>query len=116
MVASWICGPLSPSTNIIVWLADGMTAFMGFLCVVLPATSAAAVGIGSYAEWRLLAEESKHMQDMLKSARRKIKNIPLGRSLASQDLGEEAYAVAALMLQDLEGWQRLFRIKNLEAS
>ena len=36
------------------------------------------------------------------------------RPLASQLLGEEAGAVATLMLQELDGWGRVFRGKLLE--
>jgi hypothetical protein len=34
--------------------------------------------------------------------------------MAAQDLGAETDAVATLMLQDLEGWARLFQVKPLE--
>ncbi len=90
------------------------TALLGLFGVVLPAWSAAAVGMGSYAEWRALAEESNHMVNLLNVARRRIKRIDLKCPLASQDLGVEADAVASTMLQDLEGWQRLFRVKAIE--
>ena len=99
--------PLTP-------LDDWVTASLGLLGIILPALSAAAVGIGSYAEWQLLAEESNHMLDLLKLAKQRIDRINLKRPLASQDLGAEADAVASLMLQDLEGWQRLFRVKIIE--
>lgn len=99
--------PLTP-------LDDWVTATLGLLGVILPALSAAAVGIGSYAEWQLLAEESNHMLELLKLAKQRIDRINLKRPLASQDLGAEADAVASLMLQDLEGWQRLFRVKIIE--
>ncbi len=94
---------------------DVTTAVLGFLGVALPAISAASVGIGSYAEWQLLAEESNHMLDLLKLAQKRITRLDLHRPLASQDLGDEADTVASLMLQDLEGWQRLFRVKIIEA-
>jgi hypothetical protein len=96
------------------WQGELSTALLGLLGVVLPAWSAAAVGMGSYAEWRALAEESNHMVSLLNVARRRIKRIDLKCPLASQDLGAEADAVAETMLQDLEGWQRLFRVKAIE--
>ncbi len=96
------------------WQEELSTALLGLLGVVLPAWSAAAVGMGSYAEWRALAEESNHMLSLLNAARRRIKRIDLKCPLASQDLGAEADAVASTMLQDLEGWQRLFRVKAIE--
>jgi hypothetical protein len=54
------------------------------------------------------------MVSLLNVARRRIKRIDLKCPLASQDLGAEADAVAETMLQDLEGWQRLFRVKAIE--
>jgi hypothetical protein len=96
------------------WQGELSTALLGLLGVVLPAWSAAAVGMGSYAEWRALAEESNHMVSLLNVARRRIKRIDLKCPLASQDLGAEADGVAETMLQDLEGWQRLFRVKAIE--
>jgi len=38
------------------------------------------------------------------------------RKFASQHLGNEAGAIATLMLQDLEGWAQLFRVKGIEPS
>jgi hypothetical protein len=93
---------------------DPFTALLGLLGVVLPAWSAAAVGIGSYAEWQALAEESNHMLNLLTLAKKRIQRVNLKRPLASQDLGAEADAVASTMLQDLEGWQRLFRVKMID--
>jgi hypothetical protein len=93
---------------------DWTTAILGLLGIILPAVSAASIGIRSYAEWQLLAGQSNHMLQLLTLARKRIARINLKRPLASQDLGTEADAVASLMLQDLEGWQRLFRVKIIE--
>ncbi|NLH80678.1 MAG: hypothetical protein GX458_07530 [Phyllobacteriaceae bacterium] len=86
----------------------------GWLATVLPGVSAAFVGIRSYTELQLLAEQSKHMLSALHRARTHIERLDMARPLASQELGAEAAATAALMLQDLEGWARLFRLKGAE--
>jgi len=83
---------------------------------VLPAVSAAFVGIRAYAELQLLAERSRYMVAELKRARARIERVDKRRNFASQDLGNEAGAVATLMLQDLEGWAQLFRVKGIEPS
>jgi hypothetical protein len=88
----------------------------GFFAIVLPAVSAAFVGIRAYAELPLLAEESRHMAAELERARKRVVRLNPSRPLASQELGMEAAFVATLMLQDLQGWARLFRVKNMEAS
>jgi hypothetical protein len=85
-----------------------------WLAIVLPAVSAAALGIRSYAELQLLAEQSHHMLQELLHAKRRINRINLTRALAAEDIGAETQAVATLMLQDLEGWSRLFKVKAIE--
>jgi hypothetical protein len=88
---------------------------LGLLATVLPGISAAFVGIRAYAELQLLAEQSRHMLDELERARTRIARMRLDPPLAAQDLGAEATQVATLMLQDLEGWARLFWVKGVES-
>jgi hypothetical protein len=71
-------------------------------------------GLRAYAELQLLAEQSRHMEAELKRAKARVERLDPTRKLVSQDLGAEAAAVAILMLQDLEGWARLFRVKGME--
>lgn len=94
---------------------DGTIVALGLLAAVLPGVSAALVGIRRYAELELLAEQSRHMRVELRGALSRVKRLNLNRGLVSLDLGAEAAAVATLMLQDLEGWGRLFRGKLMEA-
>jgi hypothetical protein len=93
---------------------DGFYRFLGWLAIILPAISAAALGIRSYAELQLLVEQSRHMIEELQHAEARITRIRLQRPLAAEDIGTETYAVATLMLQDLEGWSRLFKVKAIE--
>jgi len=111
--AVWVCVLLELTATRLGWRA-GWELFYGFLAIVLPAISAAVVGIRGYAELQLLAEQSHHMTDELKRAKARIKRLNLSRPMAAQDLGAETDAVATLMLQDLEGWARLFQVKPLE--
>jgi hypothetical protein len=94
--------------------APGWAVFFGFLATVLPGISAGFVGIRAYAELQLIAEQSHHMAAELERAHRRVERLDTTRPLVSQDLGTEAAAVATLMLQDLEGWARLFRVKGVE--
>jgi hypothetical protein len=89
-------------------------ALFGFLAIVLAAISAALVGIRSYAELPLLAEQSHHMMHELKVAMARVEALHLACPMASQDLGDETYSVAKLMLRDLEGWGLLFGTKVIE--
>jgi len=95
---------------------DLWIAVLGLMAIILPGISAAFVGIRSYAELQLLAEQSRHMVHELERARRRVERLKLYRSSVSQDLGTGGLAVALLMLQDLEGWGRLFRGKSTEAA
>lgn len=93
-----------------------LAVFFGLFATVLPAVSAASVGIRAYAELQLLAERSRYMVAELERAQDRIGRVDKRRYFASQDLGAEAGAVATLMLQDLEGWAQLFRVKGIEPS
>jgi hypothetical protein len=92
-----------------------MVILFGLMATVLPGVSAAFVGLRSYAEWQMLAEQSHHMLGLLKQARERVDRLKLTRPSVLQDLGAEALAVANIMLQDLEGWGRLFRGKSMDA-
>jgi hypothetical protein len=55
------------------------------------------------------------MEAVLWQARARVERLNLARPMVSQDIGEEAAALAILMLQNLEGSSRLFRVRGLEA-
>ena len=86
----------------------------GFLGVVLAAFSAAFVGMRAYAELEMLAAQSDMMLKAMRRAREQIETLDPANPLASQDLGNAVAAVAVLMLEDLQGWARLFRAKVVE--
>jgi hypothetical protein len=88
--------------------------FFGLLATVLPGVSAAFFGIRAYAELQLLAEQSRRMEQALRQARARVERLTPTRPMVSQDIGTEAVAIVALMLQDLEGWAQLFRVKGVE--
>jgi fumarate reductase subunit D len=92
------------------------TIGFGVIATVLAGVSAAFVAIRGYAELPLLAEQSHHMIRELHNARTRVARLDANRPLVSQDLGTQAAAVATLMLQDLDGWGRLFRGKLMEVS
>jgi hypothetical protein len=92
----------------------GSAVGLGVTATALAGVSAAFVAIRGYAELPLLAEQSHHMIRELRSARLRVLRLDTSRSLVSQDLGAQAAAVATLMLQDLDGWGRLFRGKHVE--
>jgi hypothetical protein len=94
----------------------GWAVSFGFLATVLPGVSAAFIGIRAYAELQLLAAQSRHMAAELQRARHRVERLNPYRALVSQDIGAEAALIATLMLQDLDGWARLFRVKAMEPS
>jgi hypothetical protein len=91
-----------------------LTGF-GLAGAILPALSAAFVGIRAYAELEILAEQSAAMLTVMRDAKKQISALDPGAPLASQTLGVALAAVATVMLEDLEGWARLFRGKVLDA-
>jgi hypothetical protein len=87
---------------------------LGLAAAILPALSAGFVGIRSYIELPILADQSRTMQIEMQAAKDRIQRIGAGEPLASQVLGSEIFAVAVLMLQDIQGWMQLFRAKVVE--
>jgi len=61
--------------------------------------SAALVGVRSYTELPLLADQSSRMYREMEVARIRIQKIDLAESLASQVMGSE---IATVMLQDIQ--------------
>lgn len=103
------------------WLLAGDTPSHGWLLVlglagaILPALSAAFVGIRAYAELEILTEQSDVMLKAMRPAQQRLQDLDPAAPLASQAVGGALAPVATLMLEDLEGWARLFRGKGLEA-
>ncbi|HTJ01675.1 MAG TPA: hypothetical protein VL492_02715 [Methylovirgula sp.] len=95
-------------------LGEFVILALTWLSIVLPAVSAAAFGIRSYTELQLLTEQSRHMIAALEAAKRRIESIDVSQPLAIEDVGAETQAVAASMLQDIDGWSRLFKLKAIE--
>jgi hypothetical protein len=91
------------------------TTVVELLTVVFPTISAAFITLRGYAELQLLVEQSRQMAAELLLRKEALQRINLDRSLASIEIGKQALAITTLMLQDLEGWGRLFRGKLMEA-
>lgn len=88
---------------------------LGTLAAVLPAASAAFVGIRAYAELELLESQSERMVAVMSEAATRIDSLDLTRPLASQDLAAEIFEISSEMLREVGGWADLFRIKAVEA-
>jgi hypothetical protein len=87
---------------------------LGLAAAILPALAAGFVGIRSYAELPILADQSRRMQIEMEAAKDRIQRIEVGEPLASQILGSEIFGVATVMLQDVQGWMQMFRAKVVE--
>jgi hypothetical protein len=81
---------------------------------LLPAWSAAFVGLRAYSELSLLADQSRRIVAALTLAKRRVQNIVVDSPLASERLGLELSSVTTIMLQDIEGWVQLLSGKTLE--
>lgn len=87
----------------------------GLLGTVLPTIAAAVVGIRAYAELQLLADQSRHMRDVMRTAAERLGRLDPSQPLASQELAAITHGVAITMLQEVDGWARMFRVKVVEA-
>jgi hypothetical protein len=56
------------------------------------------------------------MRREMEQAGKNLEEIDTTAPLAARDLGRALYALSLLMLQDVGGWARLFRMKTLEAA
>ena len=56
------------------------------------------------------------MIDRLTRAKQRIDRLSFDKPLASRALGVRVYEVAITMLQDIDGWARLFRVKIVEVA
>jgi hypothetical protein len=88
--------------------------FVGLAAAICPALSACSVGIRSYAELELLADQSAQMEVWIENAATHIDGLDLATPMASQDLGAEILDLSQLMLRDIQGWAQLFRLKAVE--
>jgi hypothetical protein len=93
---------------------DGWIGVLGLFAAMLPAFAAASIGVRAYAELELLADQSRRMSAGMELGKKRIGAVCPARPLASQELGMEVLEVATLMLQDVDGWARLFRVKVVE--
>jgi hypothetical protein len=91
------------------------TVVIELLAVILPALAAGAVGFRSYAELQALAEQSRGMAERMQRTQASLGKLACHRPLSSQHLAVQVYDVATAMLQDIEGWASLFRVKTVEA-
>jgi hypothetical protein len=95
-----------------------LLAALGLATSVAPTIAAASIGIRAYAELQVLARQSHHMRNTLQRAVARVQELEPtddNRTLASQDFGAVTLEVATMMLQDIDGWARLFRVKVVEA-
>lgn len=88
---------------------------IGVLSAALPAVAAFSVGIRSYAEFDLLAEQSKKMEAVMSAALHRLDRVDIEAVTASQRMADIVRDVAEDMLQELQGWSAVARSKVLEA-
>lgn len=89
-------------------------AIIAWLAAILPAVSAAFIGIRAYAEFEVLAHQSARMQHVMEASKAELDALDLRQPLASQELAATLYVVAISMMQDIRAWSQLFRIKIVE--
>jgi len=89
--------------------------WLSLLATVLPTLAAAVVGIRAYAELQLLADQSRHMRNVMRTAAERLGRLDPTQPLASQELGAITLGVAITMLAEVDGWARMFRVKAVEA-
>ena len=90
------------------------SSLASILAVICPMVGAFAFGVGAYAEFEVMADQSAHMTRVLHDAWGELEGMRLDQPLASQDLGARIFRAATLMMRDIRGWAQLFRVKHVE--
>ncbi|MBM3550344.1 MAG: hypothetical protein FJX45_00995 [Alphaproteobacteria bacterium] len=86
------------------------------LAICVSAASASFVGVRAYSEFALLARQSAQMRRAMTQARADLEAIDVHAPLAARELNRALHSLALVMLQDVGGWARLFRMKTLETA
>jgi len=90
---------------------EELKVFVHFITIV----SLSFVGLRTYSELPLLAQQSSRMIKVLKNAEAELAAIDIGAPSSSWELGHTMNSLALAMMQDVTGWMELFRLKILEA-
>ncbi len=93
----------------------GAGVLFGLLATVLPALSAAALGLRAHDEMELLASQSHRIQQVLARAWGRIGRLDLTAPPASERLGTVGVQLAELLLEETDGWAELFELKTVES-
>jgi hypothetical protein len=88
---------------------------IGILTAALPAVAAFSVGVRSYAEFDLIAEQSNRMEAVMSIALQRLDKIDIEAANASQRMADVVRDTADEMLQELQGWSAVAHSKILEA-
>jgi hypothetical protein len=92
---------LSESLEIMTWTFSGI--------------SAAFVALRAYAEFALIARQSRRMRVIMNETSIKLVNLDLTLPLSSQALGTTLHRLAVLMMEEVGGWAQIFRLKSVES-
>ena len=93
----------------------GLTFTIGIFSAIVPAFAAFSVAIRSYAEFDVLSEHSRHMEQIMKKALEQLYAVDVSGMNASQRIADVLREVADAMLRDVDGWTTLTQAKALEA-
>jgi hypothetical protein len=102
--------------------ALGLAKGLGIAAMVIAVPSAAFIALRAYAELEVLADGHAAMAGMMRAVRDHLAALHVpedgqpGLALVSQEIGGAVHAVAIDMLEETEGWARLFRVKGVEAA
>jgi hypothetical protein len=90
-------------------------AAIGIMSAILPAIAAFSVGVRSYAEFDLMANQSAEMAAYMAEANERWAKINCDAPNASQEMGNLLREICIQMLVDVQGWSAVARSKPVEA-
>ena len=90
-------------------------AVIGIMSAIFPAIAAFSVGVRSYAEFDLMANQSAEMAAYMVEANERWMKINCDAPNASQEMGNLLREICIQMLVDVQGWSAVARSKPVEA-
>jgi len=93
----------------------GASEYLEILAWISSGISAAFVALRAYAEFALIARQSRRMRTIMNESSVELANLDLALPLSSQALGTVLHRLAVLMMEEAGGWAKIFRLKSVES-
>jgi hypothetical protein len=92
----------------------GLQTCLGIMGAALPSIAAFVFAVRAYEEFGVLANQSEAAVVDWRAIRDRVEAVTPGDPLASERLGSEVRAAAALLMDDVHDWTNIFEMKEID--